>query len=227
MNVFLIPVGRERYELYCEMPEDDVLAGDQQERKDGVVARAIARARRWIQSLERRQYEPPEPSRGLWQRIVARFGRLIAEAIAEQRLLWHLRNRTAATVVHPDDLPSGSVMPIVRAHVQKDYEKHRFWLAIDLLLLAASALLTLLPGPNLIAYYFAFRVVGHFLSIRGARQALARIEWSLEPSPDLAELRRLLAEDAATRQSRLQAVASSLGLEHLPRFFDRMTAASA
>src|SRR4029079_15633687 len=117
-------------------------------------------------------YEPAEPPRGVWQRIVARFRRLVAEAIAEQRLLWHLRNRTAATAVHPDDLPAASVMPIVRAHIQKDYEKHRFWLAIDVLLLAASALLTLLPGPNLIAYYFAFRVVGHFLSIRGARQAL-------------------------------------------------------
>ena len=98
---------------------------------------------------------------------------------------------------------------------------------IDVLLLAASALLTLLPGPNLIAYYFAFRVVGHYLSIRGARQALARIDWSLEPSTPRAELRRLLVEDAASRQSRLQAVATSLGLEHLPRFFDRVTTASA
>jgi hypothetical protein len=226
MNVFLIPVGPDRYELYCEIPGEDALA-DHADRRGGVFSRLAARVRRGIQSLERRHHEPAEPPRGLWQRIVARFGRLIAEAIAEQRLLWHLRNRTAATVVHPDDLPAVSVMPIVRTHIQRDYEKHRFWLAIDLLLLAASALLTLLPGPNLIAYYFAFRVVGHFLSIRGARQALARIGWSLQPSADLAELRRLLAEDAAARQSRLQAVASALGLEHLPRFFDRVTAASA
>jgi hypothetical protein len=227
MHVFLIPVARARHELYCEMPEEEMLAAEQHDRKGGLVSRGVARVRRWIHATERRQYEAPDPSRGLWQRIVARFGRLIAEAVAEQRLLWYVRNRTAVTVVHPDDLPPDSVLPIVRAQVQKDYEKHRFWLAIDLLLLAASALLTLLPGPNLIAYYFAFRVVGHYLSIRGARHALARVEWSLEPSADLSELRRLLAEDAATRQSRLQAVASSLGLEHLPRFFDRMTAASA
>ena len=56
----------------------------------------------------------------MWQRVVARFGRLIAEAIAEQRLLWHLRNRTAATLVHPDDLPATSVMPIVLRQIQKD-----------------------------------------------------------------------------------------------------------
>jgi len=226
MNVFLIPVGSDRYELYCEVPPEDSLA-DQTERKGGLFSRLAARVRRGIQSLERRHYEPAEPPHGVWQRIVARFGRLMAEAIAEQRLLWHLRNQTAATLVHPDDLPATSVMPIVRTQIQRDFEKHRFWLVIDVLLLAASALLTLLPGPNLIAYYFAFRVVGHYLSIRGARQALARIDWSLEPSTPLAELRRLLVEDAASRQSRLEAVATSLGLEHLPRFFDRVTTASA
>jgi hypothetical protein len=226
MNVFLIPVGSDRYELYCEIPPEDALA-DQAERKGGILSRLAARVRHGIQSLERRHYEPAEPPRGVWQRVVARFGRLIAEAIAEQRLLWHLRNQTAATVVHPDDLPATSVMPIVRTLIQRDFEKHSFWLVIDVLLLAASALLTLLPGPNLIAYYFAFRVVGHYLSIRGARQALARIDWSLEPSTPLAELRRLLVEDTASRRSRLEAVASSLGLEHLPRFFDRVTTASA
>ena len=226
MNVFLIPVGRDRYELYCEMADEEPLA-DHADRKDGVISRLVSRVRHAVHALERRHHEPAEPPRGLWQRLVARFGRMIAEAIAEQRLLWHLRNRTSATVVHPDDLPAMAVMPIVRAQIQKDYEKHRFWLVIDLLLLAASALLTLVPGPNVIAYYFAFRVVGHFLSIRGARQALARIDWTLEPSAALAELRRLVAEDADARKSRLEAVAASLGLEHLPRFFDRVTAASA
>jgi hypothetical protein len=107
MNVFLIPVGSDRYELYCEIPPEDALA-DQTEQKGGIFSRLAARVSRGIQSLERRHYEPAEPPRGVWQRIVARFGRLIAEAIAEQRL-WHLRSQTAATVVHPDDLSATSV----------------------------------------------------------------------------------------------------------------------
>jgi hypothetical protein len=111
--------------------------------------------------------------------------------------------------------------------VRKDFEKHRFWLAIDLLLLAASAPLTIVPGPNLIAYYFAFRVVGHFLSIRGARQGLTRVRWTPEPSGQLADLRALLAEDPQSRRPRLDAIASALGLEHLPGFFERVTASGA
>ena len=34
-----------------------------------------------------------------------------------------------------------------------------------------SGLLFLVPGPNVIAYYFAFRMVGHYFSLRGARKA--------------------------------------------------------
>ena len=43
-------------------------------------------------------------------------------------------------------------------------------------------------GRTCIGYYFAFRVVGHYLSWRGARQALDRISWRPAPEPALAEL---------------------------------------
>ena len=49
----------------------------------------------------------------------------------------------------------------------------------------------LLPGPNLIGYYFAFRVIGHFLSWRGARQALGHVAWRPRAEPRLTELGRL------------------------------------
>ena len=47
-----------------------------------------------------------------------------------------------------------------------------------MVLLIVSGVLALVPGPNVLAYYFAFRVVGHWLSMRGARQGLrpARME---------------------------------------------------
>ena len=56
---------------------------------------------------------------------------------------------------------------------------HGTWLAIDAALFAVSGVFMLVPGPNVLAYYFAFRVVGHYLSWRGARQALERITWSI------------------------------------------------
>ena len=41
------------------------------------------------------------------------------------------------------------------------------------------------PGPNAIGYYFAFRVVGHFFSVRGARRALDVVQWTNVPSAPL------------------------------------------
>ena len=90
------------------------------------------------------------------------------------------------------------------------------------MLFAFGALLTLLPGPNLVAYYFAFRLVGHFLSLRGARQGLRSVAWTMASSAPLAELRALATADRVERRPRVDEVAASLQLEHLTRFFDRV-----
>jgi hypothetical protein len=73
-----------------------------------------------------------------------------------------------------------------------------------------------------VAYYFAFRVVGHWLSIRGGRQALRHTQWSGLPCAPLTELRALATPDAAGRSERLQSIATALSLPHLPVFFQRV-----
>ena len=78
-----------------------------------------------------------------------------------------------------------------------------------------------MPGPNVLAYYFLFRVVGHYLSWRGARQALDAITWTNRPEQALAELGRLAALPRDARQSRVEAIADALNLPRLAAFFDR------
>ncbi len=84
-----------------------------------------------------------------------------------------------------------------------------------------------MPGPNLIAYYFAFRVVGHLQSWRGARQAMERIAWSFTPDPGLAELASLVDQPREARAPRVEAIAERLNLPHLVAFFDRVAVPSA
>jgi hypothetical protein len=84
-----------------------------------------------------------------------------------------------------------------------------------------SLLLILFPGPNIIGYYFAFRIVGHYLSVRGAKNGLSGIAWRHEPSAPLTELRRVLALDPDVREGRVHEVAQMLRLEHLASFFQR------
>jgi hypothetical protein len=228
MDVFLIPVGQDRYELYCEIPDEDP-SGETPEHDRGFFRSIVRRFRDVLAAIERERHidAPQEPQRGLVQRIKARVRRMVAETVAEQRLLWHMRRQARATAIHPADLEEAQVMPVINGNMRSDYDKHRLWFVVNTLLFIVSGLLTLVPGPNVIAYYFAFRLVGHFLSMRGARQALDRVEWRTEASEALARLRPLIDADGTVRRAEVEAIAADLQLEHLPRFFDRVACRAA
>jgi K+-H+ exchange-related protein len=219
MDVYLVPIGRERYELYCEVPDEpDDPAGDAPE---GFVRRMKHRFSGMLAEAERERRGGDPAPRGAFGRAKARIMRYVAESVAEQRLLWHLRRQTAACLFFPDDLEDRRATALLRRQLGRDFEKHRFWLIIDSLGFIASGVLFFLPGPNLIAYYFAFRMVGHYFSLRGARQGLDAVSWSTEQSAPLSELRRAIELDSNERDRRVRDVAVALKLEHLVTFFER------
>ncbi len=146
----------------------------------------------------------------------------VARRISEQRLLWNLRRQTSAVAVHPQDMTFEQVLALVRRALQRDYERHRRWLVVHILGLVVSGPFALVPGPNLLAYYFAFRVVGHWLSIRGATQGLHRISWSGRPCPALTDLRDVAMLEPPARDARILDVAARLHLPHLRSVFARV-----
>ena len=105
MDVYLVPVGAERYELYCEVP-DEPEEGTVDEPPPGFFRRLVNRFKEMIADAERerRHGAPAEASRGRFARIKARTMRWVAESIAEQKLLWHLRKQDSAHFFYPDDL---------------------------------------------------------------------------------------------------------------------------
>ena len=222
MDVYLVPVGPQRYELYCEIPDDPEDA--EGEVQTSRFRRLVQRFREMIADAEReRRYgTPSDVPRGWVGRIRAKTMRWVAEAIAEQKLLWHLRKQDNACLHYPDDLQEADAVAIRQEHLTRDLKKHRNWLAIDsILMILFGVVLFAIPGPNLVGYYFAFRVVGHYLSFRGATRGLNEVAWTDEPSAPLTELRRVLTLAPIQRESRVQAVADTLRLEHLVSFFER------
>ena len=222
MNVFLVPVAADRYELYCEDHADRVAPAA--EAPTGFVRRAAYRFHEQVAEAERaarRPSAPDEHPRSLSVRLKTRALRWLAESIAEQRLLWNLRGQTDAVLLHPHDLTEPQARQLLRRTLTRDWERHRFWLVLDGLCGAASLLLVLIPGPNVIGYYFLFRIVGHYLSLRGARQGLSKTAWALEANASLTTLRSVVGQESAVRTHVVDDVASSLRLEHLAKFFDR------
>lgn len=228
MDVYLVPVGPNRYEPYCEVPDDPDVEGSDGEAHPGVFHRLRQRFRDMLAEAERerRHGRSSQPPAGWAGRLKAKMLRWIAESIAEQRLLWHLRRQSAASFHYPDDLESDRALAILRAQLRRDFEKHRFWLIIDSMGFVASGAFMVIPGPNMLAYYFAFRLVGHYLSMRGASQGLAGVQWQSQPSALLSELRRALSLEPAVRVQQVEHVAERLRLEHLARFFERTATTS-
>ena len=222
MEVFLVPVGTERYELYCEEPDEPEDAGGTE--PPGFFRRTWHRIREQLAEAERERDREPHHADapvGFLARMKARTLRWAAEWIAEQRLLWQLRGKEAVCLVYPQDVPEAQARELLKRSLQRDWERHRFWLAIDSVGLIGSAALILFPGPNVLGYYFLVRTVGHYLSLRGARQGLTCVTWSVRPSEHLAVLRTMVNDPPDDRDERVRAIADHLGLERFVRFFQR------
>ncbi len=133
MEVFLVPVEETRYELYCELAASDqsqqtglagrmrrrfreVLAAEQEERRDRRAARHPSASDRSV---------------GWMARVRSGIVRGMAEWVAEQRLLWRLRQQDAAILVYPNDLDSDRALSMARGTLQREIDHHRFWMVLD------------------------------------------------------------------------------------------------
>jgi len=228
MDVYLIPTRTpERYELYYEAPDEEIV--DTRE-GSGFFHRMKLRFSEMLHEAEewrhRRHEHEPEPV-GLLGKMRRRVMGFVVERIAEQRLLWHMRSATEVCARIPADLEQAEADRVIRGMLKKDADHHLKWTLIDFALLMLSVPLIVLPGPNLPGLYFTFQCVGHFLSMRGAKQGLSGVQWTFTASEDLTELREAMRLAAPQRQRRVREVALRLHLEHLATFCEDVAATTA
>ena len=221
MVVFLVPAGRDRFELYSEVGDEP----------GAPPAREEGRFRRWAHAANLRWHQIVETARrGRARGRLARWRDAVvcrlSETIAEQRALWALRSHSEATLRYPAHVSVERARSELNQAISHARTHHLRWLMIDGLLFVASGVFFFIPGPNLIAYYFAFRFIGHLQSWRGARQSMDVIEWSHEPDAGLAELASLVDQPRAERAPRVAAIAAALKLQRLSSFFDRVAVPS-
>lgn len=220
MTVYLVPIARRRHELYTEHHDD----GPGEVREGGRVQRWMDTASiRWRELVEQAKQRRAQGALARWRdTVVCR----LAESIAEQRTLWGLRNCSTACLVHSSSFPPERARAEMAGIIGDARRHHLRWLIVDTLLFVASGLLAIVPGPNLLAYYFLFRLIGHLQSWRGARQA-DRISWTFEGNDSLAELETLVDVPRAERASRVEAIAERLNIPRLSAFFERTAVPSS
>jgi hypothetical protein len=216
--VFLVPLGGSRHELYCERHH----TGPDEAPSGGGWFSGLRQKFSTMLKQAEDSDEPAPPSAGVIARMQGWMMAWVAERVAEQRLLWNLRGRDAAVVTHPDDMPFEQVMEIVQQSLRGDHRRHMRWLIVDTALFIGSGVFFFIPGPNMVAYFFAFRVVGHWLSMRGAAHGRDTTVWTGRPSPQMTALRAAVERPAHERTRAIEPIARELDLHRLTVFVDRM-----
>lgn len=225
MDVYLVPIGRDRYECYYEAEEveETVEPGEQ-----GFFARMRHRFNEQLKEAERARHQKaidePKTFVGRWHR---RSMRWIAERIAEQRLLWHLRKARSATLHASQDLLSSDAESIMRDSMKRDADFHRNRLIPHTLALVLSAAVAVIPGPNVLGYLFTFTVVGHYLAWRGAVNALNGVSWTVVSNPALTDLRYAFSLEGDARHRLIRDVAQRLHMPKMARFVEQMATATS
>ena len=221
MNVYLVPIGRDRWDCYYEAVDDD----EQVEPGEGFFAGLRYKFSQQLKEAEEARHQAAiEEPKTFLGRIHKASLRYIAERIAEQRLLWHLRRAKTATLHVPGDVPPEEGERLMRGIMKSDADRHRNRLIPHTLALILSAAVALVPGPNVLGYLFTFTVVGHFLSWRGAQNGLNGVAWTVHPHPELTELRRAFSLGDAERHRLIKEVAHRLHMPKMARFVEHMAA---
>ncbi len=227
MEVFLVPAGR-RYQLYCEVEE---APASEQATVRGRWRRLVETFRTVVDTVEAARHEAAhrraiKAPRSFTHRVRDRVVCWLAEKVAEMRLLWHLRRQEQVVAWFPHDITESEATDEVRRTLREDARRHGRWAVVH----SGGALLSLalvpLPGPNVVGYYFVFRLVGHYLSRLGALNGLNGVSWEMRTSVPLTELRQALALDEEVRKEQVASIAARLNLQHLAAFVERIAVSS-
>ena len=176
MDVFVIPIGRDRYELYCEQPADadaptETRRRPASSRRLRAALRADAAGGR--RAAAQRRAGRTDGDKGWLSGLQDRLMAWVAERIAEQRLLWNLRRQTTAVAAHPQDMTFEQVLTLIRRHAAARLRPapplagHRRLCSSDVRRPVPLMLVSRRAEPRR-PTTSRFRVVGHWLSMRGA-----------------------------------------------------------
>lgn len=133
----------------------------------------------------------------------------------DEALLRRLRHVSAPTIFYPLTLTEEAARALWTHYLKNRQRRHLLWFILNALVVPLTLVLTPLPGPNVIGYWFVYRAACHLLALYGLRRA--RNE---QPATQFFSTSALDAfvgvdEEQAAR------LAEGFGLKHLDSFIKR------
>lgn len=189
MDIYLLPKRNGRYQIYSKAVAEIFNAPATGEGESVKEATAIPAA---TDDDQPATTETPSTARRIWQALKSGYMTLTKEQRRLESTLKSLNESGAIQLHHPAALDSKAALEIYQTLISAQVDKHRKWLIVDGALLPFSIILTLIPGPNVILAYLAWRTLGHYRSHKHAKGSRTKEQFEFYPEAALDDLRELV-----------------------------------
>lgn len=168
MRIYLLSLDKRRTFFYAdesEPPDDCTGADDSCGEETG-----------WRARLR----EQREQFRSVWHESDARVVRwsrrawewMHSWAHPDETMLRRLRSACRIELHHPAGRDPEEVSGLWSRYLAQRWWRHLLWLSVNLAVAPPAVMaLWVLPGPNVIGYWFAYRAIHHAMIVRGIRRA--------------------------------------------------------
>ena len=154
----------------------------------------------------------------LWALARKGYDRLTRRRRQKELLLKSLGALDRVRILYPSSLPEGRARRIYQTLIQKETAKHKKWMNVNTVALPVAVPLSLIPGPNLLLAYLAWRSVSPYKTKKASEKA-AELELDFVPDGLLAELVDLVTQWPFRAKRRIRKLGDRLGLARLDQAY--------
>ncbi|MFI5459179.1 MAG: hypothetical protein ACHRXM_27435 [Isosphaerales bacterium] len=167
MKIYLLLISRERFFLYSDESESSHDEGE----GDDSASTARPGLRGWFHARYSRfksAWQHADSGAMLWMRRA--WDWLHSFAHPDEAMLARLRSARRIDLHHPAARTRDEVSATWQGYLTQQWRRHLIWVSLNGVIAPFAFLLFILPGPNLIGYWFAYRAIHHFLVVWGIRR---------------------------------------------------------
>lgn len=211
VNVYLIPLGASGPVFYSETPARG---------EDRPSVESKGGPRGWLERKFRSMQKALHRSEGgMGLRIRRVWGWLQRRIPHDEPLLCRLRKAGMVVVHHPSEFTREEARAEWLKYLTGRRVRHLLGLALNLAISPFTVLLVPIPGPNVVGFWFVYRIVCHTLALLGIHRASGpRVATAFRPSADLDQA------PGESLRSRAARIAASHDLPGLGDFLGRIAA---
>jgi len=164
VKIYLLLIDQEQFLFYSDESEAA------QEPQDGVdsVRNAQPGLAGWLYTkLEKLKRRWHDAESGLTHWLRRCWEWLHSWSHPDEWMLSQLRSAKMIELHHPASRSDDEVLTIWRDYVTQQQTRHLVWLTINGVVAPFTVLFAVLPGPNVIGYWFLYRAIHHLLVVWG------------------------------------------------------------